>query len=170
MTKVRDACASGGTIILLYGKIRPASMRSVLVLLIITLLLILTCGCSGSTPAQPTVAPTSAPVTPPPVITTTHPTPVVTPSRTASVSDNTITIVKNTFKPANMTVNVGSTVRWVNTDDFPHRIEFADKAFSTSTYLLGASQSASQRFDHAGTYDYSCMIHPSMQGTITVEA
>jgi plastocyanin len=69
-----------------------------------------------------------------------------------------------------MTVNVGSTVRWVNTDDHPHRIEFTDKAFSTSTYLLGASQSASQRFDRAGTYDFSCTIHPEMQGTITVEA
>jgi plastocyanin len=85
------------------------------------------------------------------------------------VSDNTITIVKNTFRPANMTVNAGSTVRWVNADDYPHNIEFTNKAFSTSTYLLGATQSFSQRFDHAGTYDYACLIHPSMQGTITVE-
>jgi plastocyanin len=69
-----------------------------------------------------------------------------------------------------MTVGVGSTVRWVNTDDHPHRIEFADKSFSTSTYLLGAGQSASQRFLRVGTYNYSCMIHPQMQGTITVVA
>jgi plastocyanin len=79
-------------------------------------------------------------------------------------------MVKNSFQPANMTVKVGSTVRWVNADDHPHRIEFADKGFSTSTFLLGASQSASQRFDRSGTYDYSCMIHPYMQGTVTVEA
>jgi plastocyanin len=145
-------------------------MRSIPVLLIITLLLILTCGCSESPPAQPTVTATSAPATSSPVITTFPPTTVITPSRTASVSDNTITIVKNTFKTAAMTVNVGSTVRWVNADDHPHRIEFEDKAFTTSTFLLGASQSASQRFDRAGTYDYSCLIHPSMQGTITVGA
>ena len=68
-----------------------------------------------------------------------------------------------------MTVNAGSTVRWVNADDHPHNIEFTNKAFSTSTYLLGATQSFSQRFDHTGTYDYACLIHPSMQGTITVE-
>jgi plastocyanin len=68
-----------------------------------------------------------------------------------------------------MTVKAGSTVRWVNEDDHPHRIEFENKAFSTSTYLLGATQSASQRFDHAGTYNYCCTIHPYMQGTITVE-
>jgi plastocyanin len=108
-------------------------------------------------------------MTPPVVATTIPPTPVITPSRTASVSDNTIIIVKNTFNPANMTVNVGSTVRWVNADDHPHRIEFMDKTFSESTYLLGSSQSASQRFDRAGTYAYACMIHPAMQGIITVE-
>jgi plastocyanin len=144
-------------------------MRSVPVLLTVAILLILTCGCFEAPPVQPTASPTSVPATPSPVITTIQ-TPAITPSRTASVSDNTITIVKNTLKPANMTVKVGSTVRWVNADDHPHRIEFADKAFTTSTFLLGASQSFSQRFDRAGTFDYSCMIHPFMQGTITVEA
>jgi plastocyanin len=145
-------------------------MRPIPVLLLIAFLLLLTCGCSESPPAQPVVTPTAAPVIPPQVVTTTLPTPVFTPTRTASVSDNIITIVKNTFQPATMTVKVGSTVRWVNADDHPHRIEFADKAFSTSAFLLGASQSFSQRFDRAGTYDYDCTIHPSMQGTITVEA
>jgi plastocyanin len=145
-------------------------MRSVPVLLTIAFLLLLTCGCSESPPAQPAVTVTSTTATPSPIAATTLLTTVIIPSRTASVSDNTITIVKNTFNPANMTVKVGSTVRWVNADDHPHRIEFTDKAFSTSAYLLGSSQSASQRFLRAGTYDYSCTIHPYMQGTITVEA
>jgi plastocyanin len=145
-------------------------MRSIAVLPLITVLFLLACGCSESPPAQPAVTPTvTVPSTLPPVLTTILPSAVVTPSRTASVSDNTITIVKNTFKPADMTVKIGSTVRWVNADDHPHRIEFEDKSFSDSTYLLGSSQSASQRFDHAGSYNYSCMIHPYMQGTITVE-
>ena len=167
MTQVRFSRISGTTI-LLYGKLRPASMRSVLVLLTLVLMLLLTCGCSDSSPAQPAVTVTSVTATPMPVITTTLPTTVITPTRTASVSDNTITIVKNTFKPADMTVIVGSTVRWVNADDHPHRIEFEDKSFTTSTFLLGAGQSASQRFDYKGSYNYSCMIHPQMQGTITV--
>ncbi|HSA38743.1 MAG TPA: plastocyanin/azurin family copper-binding protein [Methanoregula sp.] len=78
-------------------------------------------------------------------------------------------MVKNTFSPANMTVKAGSTVRWVNADDHPHRIAFRKEGFLETPYLLGASQSASQRFDSAGTYDYYCTIHPSMQGTITAE-
>ncbi len=146
-------------------------MRSILLLLFIAFLLILTCGCFESSPAQPTVTPTPAPVTTLQVVTIPLPTTVFTPTRTTSVADNTIIIVKNTFNPANMTVKVGSTVRWVNTDDHPHRIEFENKAFSASTYLLGSSQSASSLpFNRPGSYNYSCMIHPYMQGTITVEA
>lgn len=146
-------------------------MNNILVPLCMALLLIIGCGCSESPPpAQPAV--TTAPATAPPTpwVTTPLPATIVTPERTASVSDNTITIAKNTFRPADMTVKTGSTVRWVNADDHPHRIEFEDKAFTTSTFLLGASQSASQRFDRAGSFNYSCMIHPSMQGTIIVEA
>ena len=99
------------------------------------------------------------------------PTTVLTPTRTASVSDNTIIIVKNTFNPANMTVKVGSTVRWSSKDDHPHNIEFTDKAFSKSTFILVPSEPTfSQIFLKPGTYNYACMIHPEMQGTITVEA
>ena len=145
-------------------------MRSLPVLLLVAVLLLFTCGCSESPPPQPAATPTTALPTSPPILSTTPPATVITPSRTASVSDNTITIVKNEFRPANMTVKIGSTVRWVNQDDHPHRIEFADKSFQASTYLLGSSQSASQRFDHAGTYDFSCMIHPYMKGAVTVEA
>lgn len=144
-------------------------MRNVPVLLLVVSLSILTCGCAESPPAQPATAPAPGTATPSPEISLTLPVSLMTPPRTASVSDNTIMIVKNTFRPADMTVKNGSTVRWVNSDDRPHRIEFEDKSFSTSAFLLGSSQSASQRFDRAGSYNYSCMIHPEMRGTITVE-
>ena len=147
-------------------------MRSLTALPIAALLLlVLATGCTESPPAQPAV--TAPPATSSPATTattlqvwTTHP----TLPQTASVSDNTITIAKNTFRPANMTVKAGSTVRWVNADDHPHNIAFANKDFSASTFLLGSGQSSSQRFDRPGTYDFSCLIHPQMQGQIVVEA
>jgi len=154
-------------------------MRSLLALLAVAVLL-LASGCTEAPPSQQAATPaaspatTAPPVTPPAVPPTSPPAALPTthalPTGTGSVSDNTITIVKNTFRPANITVKTGSTVRWVNADDHPHNIAFADKDFSASTYLLGASQSFSQRFDRPGTFDFVCLIHPQMKGAVTVEA
>jgi plastocyanin len=143
-------------------------MKKLLVLILLAACFVIACGCTESSPAPAdTPVPTHS-ATPAPVRTYITATPAITPERTISVSDNTINIVKDTFTPPNVTVKAGSTVRWVNGDDHPHRIEFVNKAFSTSTYLLGSGQSASQKFDRPGTYDYDCMIHSFMKGTITV--
>lgn len=148
-------------------------MRNALLVLLLAALFALGCGCSESPPVQPATIPATIPATPvttpAPEITLTLPLSLATPAQTSSVSDNTITIVKNSFRPADMTVPLHATVRWVNADDHPHRIGFEDPSFTTSTFLLGSSQSASQRFDRAGAFNYSCLIHPEMQGTITVE-
>lgn len=146
-------------------------MQKWFVLLIVTTLFLMVAGCTQEAPSeQPstavptqTVRETAVPHTSPPA------TAITTRVPTLSVSDNTITILKNAYKPSsNLTVKVHSTVRWVNGDDHPHNIEFANKQFSSSHYLLAASQSFSQRFDSPGTYDYDCLIHPAMRGTITV--
>jgi plastocyanin len=139
-------------------------MKNCLILLAITIILVGICGCTQ----------TASPVQPPATITaprqttelpTVSSTPVL--QSTTSVSDNTIRIKNFAFEPANITVNVGSTVRWVNQDSVPHRIQFADKNFSS--VLLGVSQSASQKFDQPGIYDYICSIHTDMHGIVIVE-
>jgi plastocyanin len=144
-------------------------MQKWFVLFALVALLVLTCGCTQEAPSEQPSTPVPTPtvkqtILPQPSLTTATTIPVTT----LSVSDTTITIMDNAFNPANLTVKAGSQVRWVNGDDHPHNIEFANKAFSTSRYLLGASQSFSQQFDRPGTYDYDCLIHPYMHGTITV--
>ncbi len=138
---------------------------------LILIALLVSCGCMEPPPAPPasTPVPGTITTTPAAVPPATVPPVIVTPSRTASVSDNTIIIFKNTFQPANITVTAGSTVRWVNNDNHPHRIQFMNKEFSTSTYLLGATESFSQVFFRPGQYDFACMIHPEMQGSVLVE-
>ena len=144
-------------------------MKKLFMLVFLTACFIAICGCTGSSPQTADTPVQTHTITPPEAPRTSiTPTAVITPTPSVSVSDNTITISKNTFTPADMTVKAGSTVRWVNGDDHPHRIEFVNKAFSSSTYLLSSGQSASQKFAHPGTYDYDCMIHPFMKGTITV--
>ena len=145
-------------------------MQKWFVLLVVTALFALVAGCAQEAPSGQPSAPVPTPTVKQTALPHTSPTTAITTRvTTLSVSDNTITIVKNAFTPsANLTVKVHSTVRWANGDDHPHNIEFANKQFSSSHYLLGSSQSFSQQFDKAGTYDYDCLIHPSMRGTITV--
>ncbi len=126
-------------------------------------------GCMEASPAQPSPVPTAMATTPAAIPVITVPVPIQAATSMPSVSDNTIIIFKNTFRPANITVKNDSTVRWVNNDNHPHNIEFINKEFSTSTYLLGASQSFSQRFDLPGQYDFACLIHPEMKGSVLVE-
>ncbi|HUW85315.1 MAG TPA: cupredoxin family copper-binding protein [Methanoregula sp.] len=138
-------------------------MKNSYILTAITVILLLVCGCTQSpTTVQPTA---TVPVT---QQTTQQLTVTTIPAlqTTASVSDNTIRIKNFAFDPASITVKAGSTVRWVNQDSVPHRILFADNVDSN---VLAAQQSYSRKFDQAGTYDYSCTIHPTMQGTVIVE-
>ena len=142
-------------------------MKKMMVLLSLAVLLVLVCGCTLPAPAQPAATP--LPTVPPAKVETPSPAPttaVQTPISQISVSDNTVHIKKSAFDPANSTISVGSTVRWVNEDAVPHRILFVDKADSG---VLSSQQSYSRKFDLAGTYNYSCTIHPSMQGTVIVE-
>lgn len=69
------------------------------------------------------------------------------------------------FNPAELTVAVGSTVVWTNGDAISHDI----KSASFNSPLLSTGQTFQQKFTTAGTYDYSCGIHPSMSGKITVK-
>ena len=138
-------------------------MKNGLILLAITIILVGVCGC---TQTAPPVQPPATVITP---LQTTQQLTVTTipvPQTTTSVSDNTIRIKNFAFDPASITVKVGSTVRWENKDSVPHRILFADGTYSQ---VLAASDSWSRKIDKAGTYDYSCTIHPSMQGTVIVQ-
>jgi plastocyanin len=145
-------------------------MKRILGILCIVAVLAVLAGCSQPVPAQPeppAATPAPAPATPRAASPTFLPsTTVPTPVRTASVSDNTITISKLTFSPAQITVNVGENVRWANSDTVIHRIRFADDTLSP---LLSVGQSYTRTFDSPGVYDYTCAIHPSMEGSITVK-
>jgi plastocyanin len=139
-------------------------MKNGLFILGIIIVLVVSCGCTqSSAPVQPTATITVKDQTS--VLLTVTTTQV--PQTTNSVSDNTVRINNFAFDPANITIKAGSIVRWVNGDAVPHRIQFDDKHFSP--ILLGASQSASQKFVEPGVYPYISLTHPEMHGTVIVE-
>ena len=72
------------------------------------------------------------------------------------------------FVPNKVSVTVGGKVTWKNEDSAGHFATSTDgKTFDTGMVNAGAS-SAVVTMNTAGTYDYSCMVHPWMKGTITV--
>jgi plastocyanin len=80
---------------------------------------------------------------------------------------NEITIDNFTFTPKELTVAVGTTVKWVNHDDIPHTVVEKKTAFRSKA--LDTDDSFSFTFTSAGTFDYFCGLHPHMVGQVIVK-
>jgi len=78
----------------------------------------------------------------------------------AAQEPNEVTIDNFTFGPKELTVAVGTTVKWVNHDDTPHIVVDKNKAFRSKA--LDTKDSFSFTFTSAGTFDYFCGLHPHM--------
>jgi plastocyanin len=71
------------------------------------------------------------------------------------------------FSPAVIDIDAGTTVTWMNNDNFPHNVHLLDG--SDRTVPIGIGESGSITFDEPGTVFYECSIHPQqMRGKITV--
>lgn len=79
---------------------------------------------------------------------------------------HTVTIEGMQFTPANLTVEAGDTIVWVNKDLFPHTVTAAG-AFDSKSIADG--QSWQYRATSKGEYPYTCTFHPTMKGTVRVE-
>src|ERR1700730_724005 len=88
------------------------------------------------------------------------------PALPARAADMEVNIDNFAFTPKVLTVKAGTTIVFRNRDDIPHSVvgsmgEFHSKALDTD-------DSFSFAFAQAGTYPYSCGLHPKMQGRIVV--
>jgi plastocyanin len=71
------------------------------------------------------------------------------------------------FGPQTLTVPVGTTVTWTNSDDIPHTSVSTEGVFKSK--VLDTDEKFSYTFSKAGTYPYYCTIHPKMTGKIVVQ-
>jgi plastocyanin len=117
-------------------------------------------------PAGPKVAPTA------PVPTATMTMPGMTPSAVPGdragqpVATSTVAIRDFAFAPATITVPVGATVTWTNSDQDPHTVSATGGVFRSPTLDTGATYRYT--FTKPGRYDYLCTIHPFMTATVVV--
>src|ERR1700687_1228282 len=71
------------------------------------------------------------------------------------------------FGPQTLTVPIGTTVVWTNSDDIPHTSVSTEGVFNSK--VLDTDEKFSYTFTKAGTYPYYCTIHPKMTGKIVVQ-
>jgi len=76
------------------------------------------------------------------------------------------------FTPADITINAGDTVEWNNIDTAAHTVTSGSPADGPSgvfdSSLLMADATFAFTFEDAGEYDYFCMVHPWMVGSVSV--
>ena len=76
------------------------------------------------------------------------------------------------YLPADITINAGDTVNWVNIDSAAHTVTGGSPADGPSgvfdSSLVMASAEYAFTFNDSGSYDYFCMVHPWMVGSVTV--
>ena len=77
------------------------------------------------------------------------------------------------FIPSTVTIEVGETVTWENNDTAAHTASGGNPTDGLTgpwdSSLIMAGGSYSYTADTEGTFDYFCMVHPWMRGTLIVE-
>jgi plastocyanin len=112
-------------------------------------------GCSGSySSPTPAPSPTPTPVSPSPS----------GPSAAVTIPRGAEALGRSAYNPAELTVDVGSTVTWTNTDVVSHTSTSDASGWNSGTIAPGGQFSFT--FPTAGTFSYHCAIHPGMVGTV----
>jgi plastocyanin len=77
------------------------------------------------------------------------------------------------YDPQDTTVSVGTTVKWINNDDTIHTVTSgspeAGAAGIFDSSIIDAGNSFEYTFDSSGMFDYYCIVHPWMIGSVTSE-
>ena len=110
---------------------------------------------SSSTPSSPTPAPTPA-----------APPASASASSSVSIPMGAAVLGTSAFAPDAVTVDVGTTVTWTNTDAVAHTSTSDATGWDSGVVAPGGHFSRS--FQTAGTFQYHCAIHPGMVGTVVV--
>ena len=85
----------------------------------------------------------------------------------AGPATHTIAIEGTAFATADVTVNAGDSVVWVNKDPYPHTATSKAAGFDSSD--IAPAKSWTYTAKKKGDFAYICAIHPSMKGTLHVK-
>jgi plastocyanin len=77
---------------------------------------------------------------------------------------NSVSMMNSVFSPSSLQVNINVTVTWTNDDNMVHTVTADDSSFDSGDIAPGAK--FMHTFTSTGTYNYHCMHHSGMTGTI----
>jgi len=125
-------------------------------LVVLSSLLVITVGCGSnySTPATPSPSPSPAPAP-------------GGPSASVAIPIGAETLGNRAFAPDALSVAVGTTVTWTNSDAVAHTSTSNAPGWNSGSIAPGGQFSVA--FPTAGTFPYHCAIHPGMIGSVVVQ-
>ena len=85
----------------------------------------------------------------------------------AAAPDHVVSVQIAGFEPQVLSVKTGERITWVNKDLFPHTATADNKAFDSGSIAPAGTWTFMAA--KPGTYTYTCVFHPTMQGTIRVQ-
>ncbi len=83
-----------------------------------------------------------------------------------STATKAVKITRTGFVPSKVTIKVGDSVTWTNSDTIRHQVVADNGSFASP--VLGAGKSYTFRFRASGTYRYHDGLHPTLKGTVVV--
>ncbi len=85
------------------------------------------------------------------------------PRRAYVATSHTVVLEHKRFLPGRVSIRRNESVMWLWRDGVLHNV--IGHGFQSRTMTRG---SFTVRFTHSGTYDYTCTVHPHMDGTVIV--
>ncbi|MGH6975239.1 MAG: cupredoxin domain-containing protein [Stellaceae bacterium] len=81
----------------------------------------------------------------------------------------TVTQRNREYHPDRLTITRGTVLHIVNNDDFTHHVYVKSPAMNFDSGENPVGTSVNVEFDHPGTFDVQCAIHPTMHLWVTVK-
>jgi len=128
-------------------------------IVVVSSLLAFTIACGSSSSSSPAAPSPSTPAAPTPA-------PVAS-SFAVTIPSGASTPGNRAFAPDSLTVSVGGTVTWTNSDSVAHTSTSDASGWNSGSVAPGGRFSFT--FPTPGTFPYHCAIHPGMIGTVVVQ-
>ena len=88
-----------------------------------------------------------------------------TPCTSSAATECVVVMNDNSFAPATIRVTAGSTVTWRNQGASPHT---STRTGAWDSGVVAPDGEFEREFASAGSFEYECVFHPGMDGTVVV--